>query len=280
MPTMLTLKALLPRLESAKTVWGFRAVALVAMGVPVVSLALLLHYLPVGVYRPEDPGQFWTMIAGVAAVIALGIAIGVGMIAWYGLRSIRLARHDMVVRATRDARSIAIARAEQFSSGILKVAHSAIRDELAAARLEPFTHEMKSGIAIFDEPTMLPLAREWWKAVPGPTRNKIINFLNDLEAWCMYFTKELAEADVVFEPCGATFCSIVMQYSPWIIMARREQYSGFYPNTVALFKAWRSELEVRDRGQTTEVALRAAKAAEARRAQAALPKPLGTKVDI
>lgn len=279
-PSRLILRALLPGIESAKLIRGVRLITVVGILAPAFLLGVALFFLRPSIFVPTGPTDFWTMIAGVAAVLALGIAVGVGMVAWYGLRSIRLARQDMVIRATREARAMAIARAEYFSAEIIRGAHRTLQEELTAAKITPFTHDMKSGLAIFDEPNIIPRARAWWQTVPPVTRSRILYFLNDLEAWSMYFTKELAESDVVFEPCGPTYCSIVLQYSPWIILARKDEYKGFYHNIVTLFKAWRAELDAREGGSTTEAALRAARAAEERRAQNPLPKALGTKVDI
>jgi hypothetical protein len=215
-----------------------------------------------------------------ATVMVLGATFGLGVVGWYGLRSLRLARQDMVIRSTREARGLALQRAEQFSQMVIRGERLVIQEALATAKVVPFTHQVSTGAAVFDDDTLYPAAKKWWASVPGDTQNRIIYFLNDLEAWAMYFTHELADGEIVSGPCAPTFCSIVVQYGPWIILARKEQYSGFYPNIVSLFRAWRSELDVEDKGSKTEAWLVAAQAAEERRAKHKLAAPLGTKVDF
>ena len=216
----------------------------------------------------------------IAAVMLLGATLALGVVGWYGLRSLKLARHDMVIRATREARGLALQRAEQFSQSVIRGEHRMIQEELRTASVVPFTHQVASGAAVFDDDTVYRASKKWWDGVPLDTKNRIIFFLNDLEAWAMYFTHELAADDVVFGPCAPTFCSIVVQYAPWVIVARKEQYAGFYPNIVDLFRAWRAELDAKERGSKTEAWVRAAQAAEERHAQHKLAAPLGTKVDI
>ena len=261
--------------------WGaaLRVGAALAMVVPVAVLGLALGYVPSELWSASTPTEFWTLVGAVSAVLTLSITIGVGVVAWYGLRSLRLARQDMVTRATREARTLAMERAEQFSQ-MLRGGQKAILEELMTAGITPFTQTLQSGTAIFENNAIYPAASKWWNSVPAETRSRIVYFMNDLEAWAMYFTKALADSDVVFGPCGPTYCALVMQYSPWIVIARKEQFAGFYPNTVSLFNAWRAELDALDGGSKTEAALRAAHAATERVALHKVPAPLGTKVDI
>lgn len=268
----------LPKRDSTR-VDSVRLAAALCMSVPLLLLGALLVYLPEDLTLATNPSEFWTLVSGVSAILMLSVTIGVGIIAWYGLRSLRLARQDMVTRATREARSIALLRAEEFSR-MIRGEHLVIQSELLTANIDRFTQSMQSGVAIFDNPVLYHDAKLWWSSVPAETRTRITFFLNDLEAWAMYFTKELAESEVLFGPCAPTFCSMIMQYSPWILVARKEQYVGYYPNCVALFNAWRAELDAMERGSTTEAALRAANAAADRLAKHRMPSPLGTRVDI
>lgn len=275
---MANFKALLPIRDTLR-VHRVRIATLVFMALPVIALSVGVYYAPRALIMPSDAASFWAFVEAIAGVFVFSVSIAVAIVAWYGLRSLRLARQDMVTRATREARTLAMERAKEFSL-MIRGEHSAIQDELATASIKPFTHQLQSGVQVFAGPTMYPLAKEWWKKVSENTQTRIIFFLNDLEAWAMYFTKELADSDVIRGPCAPTFCSIVLHYSPWIIICRKEQYSGFYPNVGALFNAWRAELDAEEGGSKTEAALRAAHAAEKRRAEHRVGPPLGTKVDI
>jgi hypothetical protein len=248
------------------------------MALPLLALAIVLRELPDSVTVPTTPGEFWSVIEGVAAVAVVSLTIGLGFIAWYGLKSVRLFRDDMVTRSKRESIAIAVAQAERFSV-MIRERHLRIQEALHAAKLPQFTQKMASGVAVFDPDVMYKDAKHWWDQVPSPTQNEIIYFLNDVEAWAMNFTKSLGETEVVLSPCAPTFCSIIMQYSPWIVVVRKEQYAGYYPNIIELFNSWRAELDANDRGAQTEAALRSARAAEARRQQLKLPPPLGTDVE-
>jgi len=184
----------------------------------------------------------------------------------------------MVMRATREARAMAVERGEQFGR-LLRNDAKALRALLVQAKVQPFTENIVSGSALFDNPAMYARAKDWWDRIPYETKNEIIYFMNTLEAWAMCFTHALAEGDVVFAPCGPTFCSIVMQYGAWVIIARRDQSSGFYSNVVKLFNAWRAQLDAMDGDARQEAALRATNAAEERMAQHKLPTPLGKDLE-
>lgn len=223
---------------------------------------------------PTNPAEFWTLALVVATVGVVIATLALVVVARRGLASLTLTRQDMQTRATRESRALAIKRAEDFSR-MIKIDQLALRTALVEAKIRPFTQDLQSGVAIFDDDAMYKPAKAWWVSVPAPTQSQILYFLNDLEAWAMVFTGALAESDVVFGPCAPTYCSIVLQYSPWIIVCRKEQFSGYYPNILKLFHAWRAELEVKDKGSKTEAALRAAHAAEERLAQHQLPAVIG-----
>jgi hypothetical protein len=276
-PNIADLRALLPTIDGVKAHW-IKIGTIAIMSVPVIGLAIAVLLSSRTTTAPQHPSEFWTLVQAVASVGTLAVSLGVGVIAWYGLRSIRFARQDMVTRATREARTLAIARGEQFA-GFIRGPHSEILGELAAAKVPSFTLQVGSAAAtLFDNEDLYPQARTWWTSVPPTTQNRILYFLNDLEAWAMYFTHELAEATVVSVPCGVTYCGMVVQYAPWIIVARKEQFKGFYPNVLTIFRAWRSELDAKAESSQIEAVLRAAQSAEQRRALHKLPTPLGTDV--
>lgn len=272
------LRTLLPTRETLR-VNRVRIATLACMALPIIALGVLTIVAPRDLAVPNDSQSFWALVQALAGVTLVSIYVGLAIIAWYGLRSIGLARQDMTTRAIRESRTLAMARAKEFSA-MIRGEHKAIQNELATSGIQLFTHQLQSGAQVFDGLTMYPAAKEWWDKVPAVTRSRITYFLNDLEAWSMYFTKELADSDVIRGPCAPTYCSMVLQYSAWILVARKERYYGFYPNIVGLFHSWRAELDAEEGGLNTEAALRAANAAEQRLAKLRVPPPLGTKVDI
>lgn len=272
-------KVLLP-LKETFTTYRVPFVTVGAMLVPIAILFGVLYLLPRTLWIATTPTELWAAVTGIAAVMALAVTLGVGMVAWYGLRSLRLSRHDMVTRATRESRTLSLARAEQFSQKILGPEHSTIGAELHAANVPPFNQLVANRAPIFEDAAMYDAAKKWWSTVPPQTQNRIRKFMNDLEAWAMYFTQGLADSEIVFKPIAPTYCSIVLQYSPWVIVCRREDNEGYYSNVVKLFQAWRAELDVVEQGPSTEAALRASDAFAKRQAQLKVGPALGTKVDI
>ena len=272
-----SLRALLPKKDKFR-VGAFRAVTLSAMAIPLVVFGTLLRGAPASLTVPTTPAEFWAFVAGSAAVVTLSITVGVGFVAWYGLRAIRLAREDMVIRATRESRQIAMERAKEFSE-FIKGPYSALQDELLAAEVPSFSRQVESGTPMFDDFSMYEKCKAWWDNVPAELQTKVIYLLNDLEAWSMYFTHAIADSQIVYEPCAPTFCAVVLEYGPWITVARKEQFEGFYPSVRALFNAWRADLDAQEGGTTTEAALRSARAIEERRAKHRISAPLGTSVD-
>jgi hypothetical protein len=275
--TLSSPRVLLPRLDRLKP-WRVRVLTLIAASVPILALGVALRWLPRSLFAPRDPSDFWALISAGAAVATLAVTIAVGIVAWYGLRSLRLARQDMITRATRESRTLAIERAALFAE-LLRTSHAEIQKELEAAQIESFTKQVRSGANIFSDPSIYPHAKAWLMTLPVQTRNRITYFVNDLEGWSMWFTQELADADLVFGPCGPTLCSLVLQYAPWIIVVRKDSFAGYYPNLLKLFHAWRAQLDAMEGSTRTEAALRSAQAAEERRQQHQLPIPLGTRVD-
>lgn len=271
------LNTLLPKFDKVKAA-KVRLVTLALASIPVLAFVAMAVFSSKLLVHPTSAAEFWTMMQAAAATLTLSATIGIAMVAWFGLRSIRLARNDMITRSTRESRALAIRRSEEFAE-MLHGKTPPISAELGQANIAAFTKSIRSGAAIFDEPVFVTQARAWWKDVPGPTQTRIVHILNDMEAWSMYFAHGLADADVAYGPCAATFCSIVMQYAAWIVIARTDKLGGGYPNIVTLFKSWRSELDAQDRGLQTEAALRAAKAAEDRVAKHKLAAPLGTEID-
>lgn len=273
------IQALLPKFDNLK-VTPIRVVTLICVLFPLLILGIVLYGSSNALTQPRNPGEFWAAVSAVAAVLYVGVTLGVGIVAWYGLRSLRLAREDMVTRAVREAKALGISRGEEFSR-MLRGEHKTIQAELFAAKVPSFLPNIGNRVAMFEDINRnYAEAKVWWRGVPDSTHDRIIYFLNDLEAWAMSFTNGLADSDVVFGPIAPTYCSIIMQYSPWIIICRKEQFEKFYPNLRSLFQAWRARLDAADSGSQTEAALRAARAAELRRAEHQLPPIIGTKVDL
>lgn len=215
--------------------------------------------------RPNDAITFWTALLTFAT-------IALGAVAYFGLRSLSIAQRDMMTRATRDARTSAIERCREFADKIINLSQQ-IRFQIP-----DFVNDEK--LVVFGgegETNQRPAAKVWADALPIKLSNQCIELLNQLESWAMYFTQELADASVAYEPCGPVFMAIVIQQYPLLVHLRAQAGSGQYPNLVRLFEAWfvaKNEVEQADNWRNMADALREQRLASKR---AALKPPLGTQ---
>lgn len=145
---------------------------------------------------PRDPLEFWTLALTLATV-------GLGVVAFFGLRSVSLSKNDMKNRTTNDPGEVSFEKTEE-----VKKINSAI---------------------------------EWMGRLQPPLIEKSIFLMNKLETWSMSFTHNpsLADEKVAFEPCSTVFCQMVMSLYPGLLAQRRANpESGPYQNIVTLFQGW------------------------------------------
>lgn len=200
--------------------------------------------------RPLSPGDFWACVAALAA-------IGVLVIAWKGLRSIDLTRRtidlahkDMTTRAKRDARNCAVLRAEEWALQLLPL-NAEILTQLAAHKIRVFVEGSRPDDALFgeDEARHRIPGRKWIDGLPQGLYFEMIGFLNRVESWSMHFTHGLADERVAAGPCAPTFCSIVVQLYPVLVVQRAKASSGRYPNIVKLYRCWAERMDLDAKGE-------------------------------
>lgn len=134
---------------------------------------------------PSNTGEFWTMIAGLGTV-------AVAMLAWQGLRSLGLAKSDILNRATRDARACAVERCEEFANDIIP-GNRPVLQAIAKSEVAAFVKDTSDVQFDPDDAGQVEAAKEFMRQVPNNVRRQAIMFLNRLEAWATYFTNGLAE---------------------------------------------------------------------------------------
>jgi hypothetical protein len=151
-------------------------------------------------------------------------------------------------------------------------------DRLAVAKIPPFTIKSADAVQLDpDSAAHLAAARAWVQTLPQDLHVACVDLLNRLEAWAMYFTKQVADHDIAFGPCGRVLCLFVVQYYAILLDRRAGKTSGKFPNLVELFTSWRGALQQ----ETTmnDLAQKAALLQEQRRAGKPLKPPLGTNLD-
>lgn len=225
--------------------------------------------------KPTDPLAFWTCILAVSTAAVVIVAIR-------GLQSLKLARADMITRATRQARACALARCEEWAKSVIPQ-NGEILTAFSAAKVPVFIKDAKDVAFDPDNSDHVKIARDWWQALPPGISPKIITQLNALEAWSMYFIHELADSRVAFGPCAPTFCSQVVQFYAVLLVIRTGGGSGKFPNTIALYKKWIAELGDHEKGKKMASLLKELEQLQAKGPGQpdTLPLvPLGTKLDV
>lgn len=218
--------------------------------------------------KPTNPDEFWEMVT---AILTMGLII----VAARGLRSLKLAKTDLLTRSQREARACAITRCEEMANDLIK-GNSDLVTRFAELKKPVFVQRPED--VVFDDTTKLvERARIWVADVPPDVIGDCTRLLNRLEAWSMYFTTGVADHDIAFGPCGPVFCAMVVRYYPILLLARSGRSSGKFPNTVQLFKSWTALIDNEKDGIQMKAVLENLKANQARREMApVLPRPLGT----
>ena len=88
------------------------------------------------------------------------------------------------------------------------------------------------------------------KWVESLTREQVIqctNFLNEIEAFSMYFVHDAADKKVACEVVGPAFCMWIEEFSPLLIQLREDPQakrftSGSFQNSIELYKTWSKKL--------------------------------------
>jgi hypothetical protein len=217
---------------------------------------------------PRDAGEFWTAVTGIGTIVVI-------LVAYRGLRSIKLTKADILTRGQRDSRSCAIERCEELAHKIIPN-NAVILQHIADAGAGMF---VKSASEVrFDPDNFEDLsgAQAWLAKLPREFHTDSIHYLNRLEAWSMYFTCRLADHSIAFGPCAPVFCQLVVQFYPMLLARRAGKSSGKYPNVVYLFTIWRDGIEAEKSGvEMKEIVKRMVDLQAKRVPKSTLPPPLG-----
>jgi len=219
--------------------------------------------------KPTNPTEFWTLI------LAL-VTAGLVFVAWRGLRSLTLAKADMLTRSQREARACAIARCDEMASDIISK-NSDLINRFASANVPVFVQS--ADVVRFDPDASehFVKAQAWVQQVPRELHSDCVHMLNRIEAWSMYFTNGVADHAIAFGPCAPVFCSLIVRYYAILLVRRAGHSSGKYPNAVQLFKSWRAQLEAEQDGIKMQALIETMQDLQQRRANhPILPPPLGT----
>jgi hypothetical protein len=123
------------------------------------------------------------------------------------------------------------------------------------------------------DPADLTRAQAWQSALPIPLINRIITFLNRLEAWSVYFTTAVADENIAFGPVAPVLRSWIGQYYAIILVARAGPNNGTFPNLIRLYTLWTARMDAEQLARLHGDVTGQMERARTRLAQAGLPKP-------
>lgn len=196
-----------------------------------------------GFLHPTDGATAWIAIGAYAAALGAISTVGLAAFAFRGLRSLTIARDEIVHRALRDAKLCAILRLEEVAKELVPL-NTGVLNALAADGVAIFLSP--NDVVTFEpDPTDLKAANAWLATLSVETYNLIVTFLNRMEAWSVYFTTGVADPDVAFGPIAPLLRSWVGQYYALLLILRSgvASSSGKFPNLIQLHMLWSAQMD-------------------------------------
>ena len=220
------------------------------------------------------------MMGAIAGLLGIFVSAAVGIVAYKGLRAVRLTQQDIKTRVARETATCTIARLEELANELLPE-HAKVVSKLTEHGVQPFRSAGRS--LRFDsakpDPADLAAARDWSTKLPPEVLNLCWGLLNRLEAWASYFLHGLADEKLAVEPAGPILRGWVLRYYPLIVVARADPGKGNFVNLVALYRSWTSAMDEQMMQRQVEEVRQQYLAKLEERHQAKLPRPLGSDID-
>ncbi len=213
------------------------------------------------------------------AAVGAGVNVLLAVVAHRGLRALRLQKQDITSRNQREATACAIKACESFA--LLISRHAAVLQLYKDAGVVGPIPLVTSGRLEFDTESarqsgMLAQAEAWITQIPANVRFQPLQFLNDVEAWAMNFTTQLADESIAYVPCAPVFSSFVTMHYPHLIMARASRGSGGYPNIVQLYGVWEARRNAEENGKALQRTADALEELARRQEHVPFVRPMGT----
>lgn len=152
---------------------------------------------------------------------------------------LEVSRSDIMLRSRREAIAVALEQCKRYAETI--VPHfDALTKELVAKGYPPVKNVDPDFPFITQQEDPMG-ANIWTNNVDF--RVKVIQTLNELESFAMYFASDLADESVAFTPTAQSFCQTCEYYRLFIGAYRQADKIKLYQNLVKLYGMWRPRLE-------------------------------------
>lgn len=154
------------------------------------------------------------------------------------------AKDDLQIRVKREAVILAAEQVEKFGKSILPNA-AETTDKLEGEGIQ--IKEWKLENNLFNEVTIKDFesANEWLRTLNSTHVSALIQILNELESFAMYFTGGAADERIAYPSIAPVFCSNVREIAPLLVSLRQKKInivSGPYQNLITLYDKWASRL--------------------------------------
>lgn len=199
-------------------------------------------------------GHHWLEYASwIANVVLAGTALVAVIQVWTALKTAKatlqqvkvstdhlaLAQKEIILRSRREALGMALDQCKRFAETI--VPHfDRLQDLLKAQGGYSPSGPIDINFSMVD-PNVDPKGLAIWQI--QSSRIQIVQALNELESFAMYFASDLADEEAAFAPAGQTLCLICEQYRFFIGAYRPIEGVKLYQNLVKLYGIWRPRLE-------------------------------------
>jgi hypothetical protein len=184
--------------------------------------------------------QHWLEQLSQIANIVLAIA---ALLALWQLRlaasQIKLSRSDIQLRSRRESIAIALDQCKRFAHEI--VPHTDLLNKEMMGRKYPLSANVDPTFPFIPKDADPLVVQIWVNEVE--LRVKIVQLLNELESFAMYFASELADESLAFTPTAATFCYTCEYYRFFIGFYRQPDKMKLYQNLVKLYSIWKPRVE-------------------------------------
>lgn len=152
---------------------------------------------------------------------------------------LEVARTDIILRSKREAIAVALEQCKRYAEQI--VPHfDALTQKMVAKGYQP-SQNINPEFPFIPQQEDPTGAQIWSNDVD--LRTKIVQTLNELESFAMYFANDLADESIAFTPTGLSFCQICEFYRLFIGVYRQPDKVKLYQNIVKLYAVWRPRLE-------------------------------------
>jgi hypothetical protein len=154
---------------------------------------------------------------------------------------LEISKADIVLRSKREAIAVALDQCKRFAEHIVPAF-----DKLGPELIRKGYHKE---LPLNTDPQFPVIPQQadpvgvkiWFSEVD--LRTSIVQALNELESFAMYFANDLADESVAFIPAGQSFCHICEYYRLFIGVYRQPDKVKLYQNLVKLYGMWKPRLE-------------------------------------